>query len=377
MKVAVIIPSYNEANNISFVTKKIDRGLILAAKKFSKITEVIIVNVDNSSKDNTSKIFQKTKTNFPKISLQTKGRSGKGKNIIYFLKNNYQKYDIFITLDADLKSIKADWIIKLIAPFFNERKKCDFIWPLYKRSRFEGSTTNHFAYPIIYGFFKLDVRQPIAGDFAFSQRLATRIINNYIPKAAYYYGIDIFFSIRAAQYGKYIQQVNLGDKIHKPSFPKLENMFIQVASSAIDTLKNMKCRTATGTMKVNKSICISSNKIFTHCSEANKLLLGKVKYLFQHLESFNWLPRSYKDEVRMVLESTKIMDDNLWSNIISNWLYYALKKSKKNSLKIAEELLPFFVLRTVSFWNTTSMLSGVAVEDIIRKQARLIRHKLK
>ena len=199
MRIAVIIPSYNEADNISFVTQMIDRGLLLALKKFPKISEAIIINVDSSSQDNTRKIFQKTKTNFLKLSLQTKGRPGKGKNLIYFLKKYYKKYDIFITLDADLKSIKVDWMIKLIAPFFCEGKDCDFVWPLYKRSRFEGSTTIHFAYPIIYSFFKLEVRQPIAGDFAFSQRLAAKIIFNQIPEAAFYYGIDILFSIRAAQ----------------------------------------------------------------------------------------------------------------------------------------------------------------------------------
>jgi len=377
MRVAIIVPSYNEADNISFVTGIIDRGLAMAVKKFPKIKEAVIVNVDNSSKDKTSLVFKKTKTRFYKISLLTKGRPGKGKNLLSFLKNNYKNYDIFITLDADLKSIKPDWIPKLLAPFLNESRECDFVWPLYKRSRFEGSTTNHFAYPLIYALFKTEVRQPIAGDFAFSQRLASKIICHNIPKDAYYYGIDILFSIRAVQYARYSVQIDLGNKIHKPSFSKLEKMFPQVASAAVDALSNQKIRPAVGRAKVSKSICITPSKLFLHKIEADKLFLKNIVYLSKHIESLGWLSAASKDKVRTMLKTRKMLDSNLWSILISEWLKYALKQTQKSSLRAAEELLPFFVLRAVGFWNSVSNMSSRTVENIIKKQAHLIRNKIK
>lgn len=377
MRIVVLVPSYNEADNISFVIQMIDKGLALALKKFPMIREAVIVNVDNSSKDKTSIVFKKTETRFNKISLLTKGWPGKGKNLLSFLKNNYKNYDIFITLDADLKSIKPDWIPKLLAPFLDESKECDFVWPLYKRSRFEGSTTNHFAYPLIYALFKREVRQPIAGDFAFSQRLASKIICHDIPKEAYYYGIDILFSIRAVQYARYSVQIDLGDKIHKPSFSKLEKMFPQVASAALDILRNQKLRPVPGRVKVSKSICITSSKLFLHKVEADKLFLKNIIYLSKNIESIVWLSTISKDKVKTLLETMKILDSNLWSILISEWLEYALKQTRRSSLHAAEELLPFFVLRTVSFWNSVSNMGGKAVENIIKKQARLIRNKIK
>jgi hypothetical protein len=371
------VPSYNEADNISFVTRIIDQGLSLAFKKLPEIKEAVIVNVDNSSQDKTSIVFKKTKTFFSKASLLTKGRPGKGKNLLVFLKNNYKKYDIFITLDADLKSIEPNWIPKLLAPFLDKNKKCDFVWPLYRRSRFEGSTTNHFAYPLIYALFKIEVRQPIAGDFAFSQKLASKIISHNIPAAAYYYGIDILFSIRAVQYARYSVQIDLGNKIHKPSFSKLERMFPQVASAAVDTLRNRVVRPASGITKVSQSICITPSKLFLHKTEADKLFFENIVYLSKHIEAITWLNAADKNDVKITLGAMGILDPNLWSILIAKWLKYALKQKQKSSLQAAKELLPFFILRSVSFWNSITNMSRESVENIIKKQARLIRNKIK
>jgi len=375
MKVAVIIPSYNEADNIAFVTKVVDKGLAMAFKRFSKITEATIINVDNSSRDNTSGLFKKIVTKFPKLSLKTKGRPGKGKNLIYFLKNFYKTYDLFITLDADLRSIRADWIVKLLTPFFDRNKDVDFVWPLYKRSRFEGSTTNHFAYPVIYTFFRLDIRQPIAGDFAFSRRIAAEVIRHKIPKEAYNYGIDILFSIRAAQYARDISQITLGSKVHKPSFSKLENMFVQVASAAMDSLKSGRKHSVFRKSRTNKSICISDSQKFIHRDAADKLLSKNIDFLLKNLQLINWLDNQTKKQMGIKLARGGGIDEKLWSAILSNWLSYARGGRLKDSLKISQELLPFFVLRTVSFWNESLGLNSSAVEGIIKKQTRMVRHK--
>jgi len=188
MNIAVILPSYQEVNNIAFVTKIIDKGLMAVQVKFPEIKKVVIANIDSSSPDKTSEIFRKVKTKNSKISFITKGKPGKGKNILFFLKKYQEQFDIFVMLDADLKSIKVDWIEKLISPII--RRKCDFVWPLYERSRFEGSTTNHFAYPIIYTLSGRDIRQPIAGDFAFSKKFVKKISHLSKPKGAYFAAAD-------------------------------------------------------------------------------------------------------------------------------------------------------------------------------------------
>lgn len=43
------------------------------------------------------------------------------------------------------------WIKRFLDPLIENG--CDYVTPLYKRSRYEGSTTNHFAFPLIYDYW--------------------------------------------------------------------------------------------------------------------------------------------------------------------------------------------------------------------------------
>lgn len=67
MKIAVGIPSFNEASNIKFVTQKVDIGLLALKKQFPNIEKVFIINVDNGSNDGTQEVFKNTKTTCDKI----------------------------------------------------------------------------------------------------------------------------------------------------------------------------------------------------------------------------------------------------------------------------------------------------------------------
>ena len=60
--VVVGIPSYNESDSISYVTKTVDEGL----REYFPDKKSIIVNVDNNSPDNTKEAFLDTKTRIEK-----------------------------------------------------------------------------------------------------------------------------------------------------------------------------------------------------------------------------------------------------------------------------------------------------------------------
>ena len=369
MKVAVIIPSYKEADNIAFVTASIDQGLSKARRIFPSL-EATIVNIDNSSPDKTGHVFLATPTNFQKLSFQTKGRPGKGKNLIFFLKKFQKQYDFFITLDADLKSLKPGWIVKLLAPFVND-EQCDFVWPLYKRSRFESSTTNHFAYPLIKAFFGCDVRQPIAGDFAFSRFFAEKIMVQRLPKMAYRYGIDILFSIRAAQYGRHAYQINLGHKIHKPSFSKLEKMFPQIVLTAAQSITGeLRPSRLLRIFSAVNSGSISSDKTFRHQKQAQLILNRHLKILSEKINRLAWLDASVKIRIQSAL-ADKSLDSGLWSSILSSWLRQFVREGHA-SQKSADELLSFFVFRTVSFWNVSQQYTAAESERVVSGQAKQI-----
>jgi glycosyltransferase involved in cell wall biosynthesis len=57
MKIAVCLPSYNEAINIQSITKMVDQGLTNLLTEEAGL-ETVIVNVDSDSNDGTAKLFK-------------------------------------------------------------------------------------------------------------------------------------------------------------------------------------------------------------------------------------------------------------------------------------------------------------------------------
>ena len=78
-EMVVCIPSYNEADSISYPATQADKGLV----KYFSGTSSVIINCDNDSPDNTRQAFLDTPTKVPKIYLSTPpGIKGKGKVIL-------------------------------------------------------------------------------------------------------------------------------------------------------------------------------------------------------------------------------------------------------------------------------------------------------
>ncbi len=227
VELIVGIPSYNEADNISFVTEQADKGL----KKYFGDKKAVIVNVDNNSPDGTKQAFLETKTETPKLYVSTPpGVKGKGNNFFNLFKLvEISGAKAVVVVDADLKSITPEWILYLAGPVF---KGNDFVTPIYSRHKYDGTITNNIVFPLIYGLTGLNIRQPIGGDFAFSNALAKHWLRQEWKESTRQYGIDNFMTTHAIFGGFKCCNTGLGAKIHKPSAPKLGEMFIQV----VDTL---------------------------------------------------------------------------------------------------------------------------------------------
>ena len=78
-----------------------------------------------------------------------------------------------VCVDADLISITPEWIKYMAEPILTEG--VDYLAPLYSRHKYDGTITNNICYPLIYGIFGRNIRQPIGGDFALSDRLARHL----------------------------------------------------------------------------------------------------------------------------------------------------------------------------------------------------------
>lgn len=373
MKIAVCLPSYNEASNIQNITKIVDQGLVNVLGKENEL-EAVIVNVDSDSSDDTNKLFEQTETVNQKHSIIVVGEGGKGKNILEFCRYVVDhNIDYCITIDTDITSADPEWILKLVMPMVED--EAVYVTPLYERSRFEGSSTNHFTFPLLYALTGQVVRQPIAGDFGFTLQIAREMLNSDLAKteAVQKYGIDIFMTITAIRTGNYIANVNLGKKIHAPSFNKLEYMFPQIAASVLmsSTAQFPNLRPAS----IGDESNILPNLNFNHreaAEEMNKRAKDELETI-----KLNWVDREIVDNF---IQSTMSQVDmvNLWTDLVVSWFnYFRQSSGDEKAIQAGQELLPFFVFRATSFWFWAETVEVADVERTIRQQAELLRDKFK
>ena len=205
--VVVGIPSYNESDTISHVTKTVDEGL----HEFFSDKKSIIVNVDNNSPDNTKDAFLDTKTRTEKKYISTShGVRGKGNNFYNLFKfSKTAGAETIIVVDADLMSITKEWIEYLGRPII---EGYDYVTPLYSRHQFDGSITNHICFPVMFGILSMDIRQPIGGEFALSSKFMKYLLKQPWTESTKQYGIDIFMSFNAVLGDFKICQSCLGTK---------------------------------------------------------------------------------------------------------------------------------------------------------------------
>ncbi|MFC1453261.1 glycosyl transferase [Verrucomicrobiota bacterium] len=229
--IVVGLASYNEADSIDYPTRQAGLGL----KKYYDGSPSAIVNCDNHSPDGTEQVFLATETEAPKVYITTPPDTpGKG----YNFENMFRKVlelgaGVLVCVDADLTSITPEWIKYFADPILDGY---DFVNPIYSRHKYDGTITNNICYPLVYGLFCRNTRQPIGGDFSMSGRFAEHLIRQPWHRTTEEYGIDIFMTMNSILGGFKTCETGLGAKRHKPSAPKLGPMFIQVVSTAFLTV---------------------------------------------------------------------------------------------------------------------------------------------
>ncbi len=369
--VVVGIPSYNESDSISYVTKIVDEGL----GEYFPDKKCIIVNVDNNSPDNTKDAFLNTKTHIEKKYISTAhGIRGKGNNILNLF--NFAKQagaEVTIVVDADLKSITKEWIEYLGRPVADGY---DYVTPLYSRHQFDGTITNHICYPVMFGMFSMDIRQPIGGEFAFSPKLIKYLLKQSWTESTKQYGIDIFMSLNAVLGGFKICQSGLGAKVHKASAPKLGIMFDQV----VETLLTILVR--------NKNIWMirDNGHIVTPHTYGLKVLAEPQELDIDVLdlkEQCKALYCKYQTDIKEILEPYTFSRVNemfemetfdltilLWTQIFYSLIYrYDVSKNDEERRKIINALKPLYFARSLSFNYHTWKYNVKYSEMEIRKSA--------
>ncbi len=370
-QIVVGIPSYNEADTISFVAEVIGKGL----EEYFPDKRSIIINVDNNSPDNTREAFLGAKTRVEKHYISTeKDVRGKGNNLLNLFNFAHQvNAEAIAVVDADLKSITQEWVDYLLKPVY---EGYDFVTPLYSRHQFDGSITNHICFPVVFGMLSLDIRQPIGGEFAFSPKLMEHWLKQKWTEHIRNYGVDMFMTLHAVLGGYKICQSGLGTKIHKPSLPKLGLMFEQVTETLLDNLVKYKKKwmdlgmdnlIKTPVFGLNavtepQEFDFNMRDIKDKCINAYKENIWTLKemldtYSFSRVQEMHEM--DYYD-----------MDILLWTQIFYTLIYrYDLSPDPEEKRKVIDAMKPLFLARSISFNYETWKYNIKYVEREIKNQA--------
>ncbi len=377
-EIVVGIPSFNEADSISYPTDVVSRGLV----QFFPGKTAVIINVDNHSPDNTKSTFLNTPTKIPKVYLSTApGIKGKGNNLLNLFKAAVElQARAIVVVDADLKSITPTWIRYLCEPLMG---RFDYVTPIYVRHKYDGTITNHIAYPMLRTLYGLRVRQPIGGDFGFSGKLARAFLAEKLwnDKIANF-GIDIWMTTIAIARHFNVCQAFLGSpKVHRAKDPAedLSFMFKQVVSTLFDLMIDFeylwKYTTESrpssiygfglGVVEKPPPIKVNTQKLFNSFNDG----FTKFGKIWEQV-----IPIPEFLELQKIKTIPKIEQfyypSNLWARILFSFAV-AYKNNEIDTEKILEALIPFYHSRVLSYVNHTKELETRESEEYLENINRI------
>jgi glycosyltransferase involved in cell wall biosynthesis len=381
--ILVGIPSFNNANTIGHVVKAVSAGL---AKHFSDFNAVI-VNSDGGSTDGTREVVANTEIAsldslmirhrlhpVHKISTPYHGIPGKGSAFRTIFKiAQLLGARACAVVDSDLRSITPEWIEMLIGPVLN--KNYDYVAPLYRRHKYDGTITNSIVYPMSRALYGKRIRQPIGGDFGFSGELASRYLSKDVwDTNVARYGIDIWMTTTALAEGFKVCQSFLGAKIHDPKDPgsDLSAMLIQVVSSVfelMDTYANVWDKVegsevvpyfgfeySVGLEPIN----VNTQRMVDNFRQGAQDLTPIWAEILQ--------PSNLSRLQSLAAQETHAFPDDLWADVIYDFAH-AYHRRAMNRDHLIGSLTPLYLGRTAAFVMETTDANSDEVEERIESLA--------
>ncbi len=371
------IPSFNEADSIAFPTKIASQGL----QKYFEDKDSVIINMDNNSPDGTREVFLSTPTKVPKIYISTPGDiKGKGNNLRNLFEAMVElQAKAAVVVDADLQSITPQWIQYLGEPLF---AGFNFVTPIYVRHKYDGSITNHIAYPLLRTLYGLRVRQPIGGDFGFSRRLAQAFLSEKTwTEDVAHFGIDIWMTTVAIARRFKVCQTFLGSpKSHRAKDPAkdLGPMFVQVMMTFFDLMVDFEYFWKDTTVSWPSNI-FGFGLGITDCPPPVSVNTGALYSSFvsgykRYREVWEKiLPKEEFSEIKKLkrMEKEKFYyHSDLWARVLFSFAI-AYRNNEIPKEMIIESMIPFYHSRILSFVNKTIHMDIKECEEYLESIVRI------
>ena len=359
MKVIVGIPSFNNAETISYVARTAARGIL---EFFDG--DGMVLNSDGGSSDGTRERFMETDTfGVPKESFVYEGVPGKGSAMRTIMEISLERgAEAVVFLDSDLRSVKPWWVERLAGPIL--KGEADYVTPFYLRHRFDGTITNNVCFPVTSALYGKKVRQPIGGDFGVGKKLLEIYLEK--PEETWKtdvarFGIDIWMTTTAINESGRVLQAALGTKIHDVKDPgkHLRGMFLQVVGTLFDLMITYEDRW--------KDVW-EIEEVPVYGETPNE----EVPPMSIDVENLKKLAKETLNDVDYVGEEILSKVKEKGTLDLVSWvdvLYRsALHYRKTGDKKVVENLLPFYFARTARFAEKVRSLSDEEAERCVYEQ---------
>lgn len=372
--IVVGIPCFNNDRTIEHVIKMVSHGL----HDYYRDQRAVVIISDGGSTDDSrdsAKEFQ-LKPWQEKIVTIYRGQPGKGTALrMVFEASRLLHAKACMVVDADLRSITNNWIQHLLDPVLS--KQFDFVAPIYARYKYDGTITNNIVYNLCQAVFGKKIRQPIGGDFAFSNDL----VNFYAEQDVWEtdvarFGIDIWLSVQAIIHGFRLCQAHLGRKIHDAKDPSshLGPMFRQVVYTLFQLMEETEETWKTVTDAEEVPVFGEPSTEEPDPIDVNyPKLVNLFKMGLQHFGTL-W-GEVFCADCQNAIRAAASMDTDRFRLPTDTWVrvLYELAATfhnwPANRRSLVDLMTPLYYGRVASFINETRHMGSVEAEAVVEEQA--------
>jgi hypothetical protein len=386
VEVIVGIPSFGNARTIAHVVSTAIRGL----SSYFPGSRTLVFNSDGGSTDGTPDVLRQAAAATlaelhpgemrPHVaSSRYRGISGKGSAFreIFEVAHGLGASAV-VLLDADLRSVAPDWIARLALPIVEGR--VDYVAPLYRRHKFDGTITNSIVFPLTDALFGGSVRQPIGGDFGVCGELAEfyagqDVWNGDVAR----FGIDLWMTIHALAGGWRVGQMHLGAKIHDPKDPgqHLAKMLVEVVGTAFSLIEEHETRWLSGTRAHDAEIFGEPRPVELPAVEVNvERMLEQFRFGVQSLEPV--YGSLFDARLRAEIDcAARIGDfpDEIWVETILQYIV-AFHEHRLPREQLLASLTPLYLGRTGCFVARNREATEDEAEERVQGLARAFRGRV-
>jgi len=308
------------------------------------------------------------------------GGKGAGVMTIFEIAHETEAKSV-ILMDGDLLSVKPSWIQTIVNPIVYGR--ADITVPYYIRDKNDGVITNNLVYPFTRALYGIDVRQPIAGEYALSKNLYELLRKH--PLLPPDFGIDIFILTVAAAEGMYVKEGLFSLKIHESTTHYLEPekflipMFRKVTESMFKLAKfyEIYWKSKPTLWRPNfhrKSFSKKPIPVQINISNMKKSFESEFNSSKDMMKQF--LPQTIIDNLDNIVNNGENFNSEIWAEVVYNHAA-AFKdiEDEKDKYVLLDSLKTLWIGRFVSYATEVDGMDINKAEEIIQKQAEIFEEK--